>query len=474
MPFYQRLVRDVLYPLDCWRAGETARLRYLREFERTQYAPPTQLRELQWRRLQALLRHAYQNCPFYRDRFRQAGVAPDDFRGPEDLVLLPLLEKRDLQEQRDRLVAENWPTADLVPNASGGSTGTPVSFFVTKDRLLSRSAATWRHNRWAGWDIGHKVGIVWSAPQDQGLRTWRRRLRNWLLDRTLELNTALLTPERIRAFHGELLRFRPDVLLGYARSIALVARFIRENRLRPCRPRAIVTSAEMLEPHDRAVLEEVFGCPVFNRYGCREVSVIASECPQHQGLHIMAEGLFLEILKDGRPAALGELGEVVVTDLLNFGMPLIRYRIGDMASWQEGSCPCGRTLPRLREVAGRLTDFLVGSDGRLVSGVYLATYLVGQRPEVGQVQFVQTVAGRVSLLIKPGRRFRVPDDPDFLTSALRQHLGPDTEIDWQLVDDLRPEPSGKYLFCRSTAWKSAGFGRPGPAKAESLSGSEIP
>lgn len=163
-----------------------------------------------------------------------------------------------------------------------------------------------------------------------------------------------------------------------------------------------MTSAEVLEPADRQLIEEVFGCPVFNRYGCREVGVIASECPAHQGLHIAAEGLLVEIVQGNDPVRPGESGAILVTDLLNLGMPLIRYRIGDMGTWEEGQCPCGRGLPRLREVSGRVTDFLVGADGRLVSGVYLATYVVARRTSLGQVQILQEEPGRVRYRIKPG------------------------------------------------------------------------
>src|SRR5262249_55637025 len=161
----------------------------------------------------------------------------------------------------------------------------------------------------------------------------------------------------------------------------------------PYRPRAMITSAEVLTPDERDLLEEVFCCPVFNRYGCREVGVIASECPAHRGMHVMAEGLYLEIERDGRPAAPGGPGCLLLTDPLNLAMPLIRYRVGDVGSWDEGPCPCGRGLPRLKEVAGRVTDFLVGGDGRLVSGAFLSVALVARRTSLGRVQIEQHQAG---------------------------------------------------------------------------------
>src|SRR5262249_16951702 len=276
-----------------------------------------------------------------------------------------------------------------------GSTGTPVSFFLSHDRRRSRGAATLRHNRWAGWDIGDRVAGLWGAPLDAPRRDWRARLRRTLPREPLWLDTATVTEAPLPAFHEELKRYRPRVLQAYARSILLFAQFLEQRGLRPHRPYSIVTSAEVLETAERALVERVFGCPIFNRYGCREVSVIASECEAHQGLHVMAEGLLVEIVKGNRPAKPGEMGSILVTDLLNHAMPLIRYRIGDVGSWEEGICPCGRALPRLRSVEGRVTDFLVGSDGRLVSGVFLATYVVAHRPSLGQVQIHQDRAGEI-------------------------------------------------------------------------------
>jgi phenylacetate-CoA ligase len=465
MSFYQRLVRDVLYPLDRWRTGDYGEMHHLREFERTQFLPEEEIRALQLARLCKLLEHAYRQCPFYRERFQQAGLLPSDIRTLDDLAALPALEKRDIQENRDRLVARNWPTHDLLPNQTGGSTGSPLSFFMSRDRLHSRAAATWRHNRWAGWDLGDKVALLWGAPRDRPANHWRSRLRNLLLDRRLFLDTGHLTEARLADFHEALKRFRPKVLLAYAGSMVLFARYLQGRRQTPYQPQAIVTSAEVLEPADRALVEAMFGCPVFNRYGCREVSVIASECEEHAGLHTMAEGLFVEVTPSppaplpqapSFPAPLpqgergvGEVGPILVTDLINFAMPLIRYRIGDLGSWEAGPCKCGRGLPRLKAIAGRVTDFLVGGDGRLVSGVFLATYLVAQRPSLGQVQIHQEKAGQLLYRIKPGHAFRERADLDYLQETSRHYLGEETVIDWEFVAELGPEPSGKFLFSRS-------------------------
>jgi phenylacetate-CoA ligase len=451
MAIYQRIVRDVLTPLSLWHRGESAQLRWLREFERTQFLPPEEVRSLQLARLRALLRHAYDQCPFYRRRCDAAGLSPDGLRTLEDLRALPPLEKRDIQEHGEEMVARDWPRADRIRNQTGGSTGAPVAFYLSRDRKCSRAAATVRHNRWAGYDVGDKAAAIWGAPQDHPGRAWRARLRNAALREPRWLDAACLTEARMEAFHRALLRFRPRVVQAYAGAAVLFARFLRARGLAPHRPHALITSAEVLEPEGRGLLEETFGCPVFNRYGCREVSVVASECPAHSGLHVMAEGLYVEIETTAGPAAPGEVGAVLVTDLLNGAMPLIRYRIGDAAAWAAGDCPCGRGLPRLERVAGRVTDFLVGADGRLVSGVFLATYVVAQRPSLGQVQIVQDRAGAVRYRVRPGRAFDPAADGAYLREATRRHLGDGAEVEWESVAALPPEPSGKFLFSRSAA-----------------------
>ncbi len=450
MPLYPELVRNVFLPLSLWRAGELAQMRYLREFEQTQFLSTEAIRELQWQRLRKLLHHAYLQCPFYRSRFDRAGLTPHDFRGLEDLRVLAVLEKREIQEQGEEMVARDWPRSDLIANQTGGSTGAPVPFYLCKDRKCSRAAATLRHNRWAGWRIGDRAAVIWGAPQDRPSDSWRARLRGALLREPLWLDTANITEESLARFHIDLLRYRPRIIQAYARSAVLFARYLQTRGLTPHRPHSIVTSAEVLEADERRLLEDVFGCPVFNRYGCREVSVIASECSAHRGLHIMAEGLYIEIETPQGPAAPGEMGSILVTDLLNYAMPLIRYRIGDVGAWASGSCPCGRGLPRLERVAGRVTDFLVGCDGQLVSGVYLATYVVAQRPSLGQVQILQRQAGAVTYRIKPGHDFQYESDLQYLQSATRRYLGAEARIDCEVVEVLPAESSGKFLFSRST------------------------
>jgi phenylacetate-CoA ligase len=164
----------------------------------------------------------------------------------------------------------------------------------------------------------------------------------------------------------------------------------------------------------------------------------------------MAEGLYVEIDTPDGPAVPGQVGSILVTDLLNPAMPLIRYRIGDVGSWASGACPCGRHLPRLAQVMGRVTDFLVGCSGQLVSGVFLATYVVAQRPSLGQVQIHQRRAGHLIWKLRPGPGFDPCTDGDYLLRATREHLGPLATAEIEVVGGFASSPSGKFLFSCSS------------------------
>lgn len=452
MGLLQQLRKHLIYPFVLNRSGDSGQLRWLREFERTQYLNSDQLCTLQEQRLRALLVHSWENSPGYRQRFQNVGLTLSDLYSfsLEQIAQLPVLEKKDLQEHHESFVAQNWPRHDLIANQTGGSTGTPVPFYLSHDRRRSRAAATIRHNRWAGWDIGDRLAVLWGAPQDAPAKDWKSRVRNRLLGDTLWLDTGHVTEESLETFHRQLIRFRPIIIQAYARSLLLFAQFLDAQGWKAYQPESIVISAEGLEPEERTFVEHVFGCPVFNRYGCREVSVIASECSEKLGLHVMAEGLYVEIVHGDRPAEPGQMGGILVTDLLNHAMPLIRYRIGDMGTWAPGHCSCGRGLPRLEQVQGRVTDFLVGCDGRLVSGVFLATYVIAQRPGLGQVQIQQTRKGEVVFRIRPGQSFAQTEDFAYLDRTAKRYLGEQIQVRFELVSELPRESSGKFLFSRST------------------------
>jgi phenylacetate-CoA ligase len=385
----------------------------------------------------------------------EVGLRPGSVLSLDTLSALPLLTKRDIQDYAPQMLATNMPECSRVRNQTGGSTGSPLQFYVDKERLDSRMASTDRHNAWAGLKPGDWHAYLWGARLDQVIHGGLRdRVRNLLLYRRVELNTSHITDERWQSLITQLRRKRPQFMVAYARSAALLANYVREHQISDVRFQSVIATAEVLFPEDRKLLEQVFGCEVFNRYGCRELSVIASECEHHR-MHVNADALLVEIIHDDRHSE--GPGKVVITDLLNYSMPLIRYEIGDVAQWAaEQGCPCGRGLPIFEEVQGRTNDFLELSDGRMLSGPAL-TLVIADMPDVRQVQFVQYGLTDIALRVVPGRGYGEHTRAE-LRKRMSMYLGRLVNLKVEETAVIASEPSGKYRFVISHLHDSAPVG----------------
>jgi phenylacetate-CoA ligase len=208
----------------------------------------------------------------------------------------------------------------------------------------------------------------------------------------------------------------------------------------------MIVSAEMLLPGKRELIEGTFGGKVFNRYGCREVSVIASECEFHEGLHVSADTLLVEV--EPGPNLPPGMGRVLVTDLLNRSMPLIRYEIGDLASLRTTTgCACGRSLPLIGEIQGRTSDFLRLPNGRMIAGPSLALLAADMR-DVRQVQFIQGGDPRhVTLKVVAGQGYSSLTEQE-LRRRMQPYLEGASQLTIARADSIPSEPSGKYRFVK--------------------------
>lgn len=442
------LRRNVVYPLWVRKIG-SARLRYLHELEASQHWSRQRHEDEQLARFRVLFAHAYATCPYYTEKYRRAGITPDDIRSRADIDRVPPITKEEIQENRDALVSSRYRREDLIKDMTGGSTGSPMQFFYTQDRHDRREAATLRHDRWSGWDIGERRAVLWGAPQDTRLTTgWKSRARETLIEARTILDAASIDEAKMAAFHQKLVDYRPVVLQAYANTLGLFARYLEANGGSRIKPQGIITSAELLTEENRRLIEGVFGCPVYNRYGSREVAVIASECERHQGLHVNAENLLVEVLADGH-SALDADGEIAITDLMNDAMPMIRYRIRDVGRLRSAPCTCSRGLPLLDLSGGRVTDFLTATGGSKVSGIVLATYVITNLPGLRQVQFVQSERGSVAVNVVKGPAWSEQTLVE-LTKRIHHFLGADMRLDLRFLDAIAPAPSGKFRFSISS------------------------
>lgn len=444
-----RISANVFLPLLVAK-DRSKRLQYLRSLDESQYLEQERIVSMQRLRRKLLLRHAFDHCPYYREVFSQLGATPEDIRTDADFAGLPLLTKRNIQENRDLMVADNVQQNDLIKDKTGGSTGMPLQFFYSKDREEMRQACADRHNRWSGWYPGDKVASIWGAPGNvKGRLQVKVAIRRLLTGRAILLDAAALSADKMHRFVSNFNRFRPKIVLAYANALGLFSRYVLESGLTIFSPQSVITSAELLTQETRSLIEKVFRCPVFNRYGSREFSVIASECEQHDGMHIAAETLYVEIEPIEGLKGPSHAGRIVVTDLLNKAMPMIRYEIGDVGRLLDRTCPCGRNLPLLEVEGGRITDFIRTPSGKLVSGVVLATYAITNIPGLHQVQFVQTDMSSLTVRFVRGGGFSAKC-LEVLHARLAARLGEDVGLAFEEVPRIELAPSGKNRFSISS------------------------
>jgi len=440
------MVRRVFEPL--WDAYEgSVRLKTLAHLRQTQFLSPEEIRAEQGRRLQAMVQHAVTTSPFYRERFAAAGIDPAAVRSIEDLRALPLLTKDDIRGNLDRILSDQFNRADLVPAKTGGSTGISLQVFCDRRGIEMRNAAALRSDEWSGWRLGEPHGAVWGNPPVPS--TFKNRVRCHFKDRYVFLDTMKIDTAAIDEFVRQWHDLRPGLLFGHAHSLFILAEALQgtDHQLKPT---GIVATSMMLLPSERQVIEAVFGVPVTNRYGCEEVSLISCECEQHHGMHLNADHNIVEFLRDdGSPCDPGEDGRIVITELINFGMPMLRYEVGDRGVPSSRTCPCGRGLPLMETVTGRTADFLVAQDGFRVAGISIIENSLTKIQGLRQMQIVQEAPLDLRVSLVPGAEY---DDTAeaALTASLREMLGEKMDVRITLVERIPQEKSGKYRFtiCR--------------------------
>lgn len=443
--FYAIVAKHIVAPLWAMKEG-TPYLGHLKALEGQDRLSYAQLRERQSEKLVLLLKHAYEHTNFYRRRFDEAGVSVKDIRTVDDLVRLPILGKDDIRANKAGMIADNVPKEKLFAKKTSGSTGVSVELYVDEESAQWKRACALKYDRWAGWDFGHKTGAIWGNPRHN--LNWRTRLRNLLLERYLFLDTLKMDESSMRQFYNELKEKRPTILFGHAHSLFLFARFMEENGLNGIHPRGIISTCMVLHDFERQTIERVFGCRVTNRYGCEEVSLIACECPQGN-MHLNNDTLIVEFIRDGKPVAPGEPGAIVVTDLTNYGMPFIRYKVGDVGiPSAKTSCPCGCTYPIMDSLEGRVADYVVTPDGNYISGISLTENFAMHLPGVKQMQIVQEQLDHLIFKIVKGESFSEQTVADIKRLAY-ERFGDRMRFDIEYVDSIQSESSGKYRFCIS-------------------------
>jgi len=421
----------------------------LSEWRQHQWDGAAALEARQMRALGALLSHALARVPYYAEKV--PGLTPEGVASApgDSLAVFPPLEKRDVILRADSLTCEM--DRGSYWNLTGGSTGEPMRFRQDRVYLTNALATAMLFYEWAGFPKGASHIKLWGAPRDLGSGSVarRRRVGDWLFNR-ITLDAFDMSERTMRRYAETIASSRPACLEGYVDGLYELAVRVERHGLRMNAPGAIVSSAGTLLPHMRERIESAFGAEVFDRYGTREVGGIAAECDRHEGLHVFGETTIVEVVdEDGLAVREGEEGEILVTNLHNYTMPLIRYRIGDRAVRGADRCSCGRPYPLLARVVGRSESCVHRRDGGVVLPEFFI-YVIGLEYNDGSIakyQVVQEALDRITVVIVPsegaGEKALAREDE---MRARIQHVVGDCEIRFVLVDRIDPTPTGKHMY----------------------------
>lgn len=443
----EQLSRHVFYPLWDWR-DNSQKLKILSQLQQSQWLPLQELQHLQWQKLLSTVHYAAKYSPYYKALFQTHNIKLDAIQSIDDFQKIPVTSKLDIRNHLPEFISAEYEQNKLVRAKTGGSTGVSLDLYFDENCQESRNAAAMRSDMWAGWLMGQKRAALWGNPPVA--RTFKQKIRHFCLDRMIYLDTMALNEQSMSAFVEQWRVEKPQAIFGHAHSIFIFARFLQQQNINDLRPNAIIATSMMLLHHEREVIEAAFQCAATDRYGCEEVGLIASECEQHNGFHLNIEHLYVEFLDDdGQSVAPGEAGKITVTDFNNQGMPLLRYQVGDVGMPSDRRCACGRGLPMMEKLEGRVADFLLTSSGDMVSGISLVERTLTNIPGIEQMQLVQETMDVLIINRVKGLDFQQDTDKQ-LVDELSCVFGEAVNYKVQDVEHIPQETSGKYRFsiCR--------------------------
>lgn len=426
------------------QCGDTSFYPAYKKLVKNQWKPYAELKRDQEKQLRHLIEFSYENVPYYRNLFKNLGLLPKDIRTIEDLEKLPLLTKDTMKEHWEEFKPVNLSSIKYYNHATGGSTGTPFTYRLSKrDRFLS-GALLYRGWGYGGYELGNRM--VFLAGSSLGFDT-KSTLTTFIHEtgRNLKkLSSFDMGEDEMREYSRIINSFKPRFIRGYASSIYFFAKWIEENDLSIHPPIAVFTTSDNLFPYMRTKISEVFDCEVYDGYGLNDGGVGAYECPKHTGLHIDTERSIMEVVdSEGHQIDRGE-GQILATSLYNYAMPFIRYATGDDGHITDDVCGCGRGYPLLKEIVGRTTDVLFTPEGKNIHGWFFLYIFWDYGKGIKEYQVVQETLEKIVVKIVPEEGFD-EKQLDRIREVVAER-SPGWNIEFNYVDAIERTGAGKYKF----------------------------
>lgn len=402
----------------------------------SQWWPKKKLEEFQNEKLQIIIRYAYNNVPYYKKIFNVRGLKPSDIKTSKDLKLLPILTKDEIRKNFNKLLAKNYRKYYPILSHTSGSTGTAMDFYLTKNlENVIESAHVWRHWNWANYNYSNRCVVIRGKIITEDLNV----IAPYKMDQnTLLLSSFHLSPKSIKQYVELMKKFKPKIIRAYPSAMLVITKFLKRASIKPVEIESIITSSETLLPTHRKEIEEFWGAKIYDWYGLGERAAAIGEC-EKGGFHINSEyGIieFKDIPKNNHK-------EIIATSFWNFAMPFIRYSTKDIVmTLTNNQCPCGRTLPIVKSIDGRIEDFIITKDLRFIGRLDAALkYSRG----IKFTQIVQDKIGHILVKIVKDAEF-TSRDHEKLNLELKKRLGNNIDIDYEFTNDIPRNKAGKLRF----------------------------
>lgn len=401
--------------------------------------PANQLQTYQWQQLTELLHQAYENVPYYTNLFKTQGITPNDITSFDDFQHFPLLGKETVQEYADDFKATNYPPSAFEETNTGGSTGFSLRFSIEKGVWFAKHLAylSLLLNR-GGCDVmDNSVQLIGRE------KPWEYRP----LSRTLVLSSYQMTEQNLPIYLNKILQLHPGYFIGYPSAMTMLATYMKQHAVQLRGLKAIYSFGETIYDWQREYLESFFHCRVHSQYGHREQCVLGGTCEQANTYHLFPDYGYTELIdRDGRPVTKeGGIGEIVATGFHTGIFPFIRYKTGDIAVYTTKECECGRQVPLLKSVEGRIQDFMVSKTQRLVPLMGVLQLISRSSAHMKEYQLFQEQEGELVLRIVKKEGFS-DEDVHQIKENIRTRLGDEFTVSLEYLDAIPRTLRGKYQF----------------------------
>jgi phenylacetate-CoA ligase len=438
----------ITYALNEWAFGRDT-FKYLNQLKKTQWLSAKELKALQFEKLKALLIHAYEDTGYYKDLFDKFEFSPYTMNRFEDFYHIPLLTKSDIRKNLPRIISKKYEKR-LTRSVTSSSTGEPLIFYVSRQSVSANNAARLRSREWWDITIGDREVDLWGCRRDFCGYGMLRKARDLFLNTRLLPVFQHMNKEVFLRYIAFIKKYKPKHIFCYAHGMYVLAKFAKEQKIHMVDTgvKVIFVTAEVLHDFQKEVIEDTFGCMVVNEYGAKDGGFMACDCPG-RSMHVSAENVFIECLNDNQEAKPGEKGEVVVTNLNSYGMPFIRYKVGDEAVWSERSgCNCGRSLPILKTIVGRDTDYIVTPRGDLLHAQALV-FIFRELNSIDYFKIVQTGKDKFTIHIIKNDKYN-SDTENNIKRNIENVIRCKVNVDFNYITGIRDIDRGdKYKFVQS-------------------------